>query len=215
MIKRVVKKKESKQGAILVLVVLILALAMIFITAAMMLTQATRGRLYEEAMQSQARLTVTSASEVFLEALQTQEITDDQINKLLIAKPTDTGDKIRMVVDGVPGMASQDDDPSNKNCTFLNIYYPDTTDKTIVWADFSTTIGEETENVRIVFKVEPQGDPTNSDRFTNQVEVLGNSGAATLRFTGGIGMVNNSSVHPTDNTILFRGGATDNTSDSK
>ena len=215
MIKRVVKKKESKQGAILVLVVLILALAMIFITAAMMLTQATRGRLYEEAMQSQARLTVTSASEVFLEALQTQEITDDQINKLLIAKPADTGDKIRMVVDGVPGMASQADDPSNENCTFLNIYYPDTSDKTIVWADFTTTIGEEVENVRIVFKVEPQGDPTNSDRFTNQVEVLGNSGAATLRFTGGIGMVNNPDVHPTDNTILFRGGATDNTSDAK
>lgn len=215
MIKRVVKKKESKQGAILVLVVLILALAMIFITAAMMLTQATRGRLYEEAMQSQARLTVTSASEVFLEALQTQEITDAQISSLLTVKPSDTGDKIRMVVDGVPGMASETNDPENKNCTFLNIYYPDTSDKTIVWADFTTTIGDEVENVRIVFKVEPEGDPTNSDRFTNQVEVLGNSGAATLRFTGGIGMVNNSAVHPTDNTILFRGGATDNTSDAK
>lgn len=215
MIKRVVKKKESKQGAILVLVVLILALAMIFITAAMMLTQATRGRLYEEAMQSQARLTVTSASEVFLEALQTQEITDAQISSLLTVKPSDTGDKIRMVVDGVPGMASESNDPDNKNCTFLNIYYPDTSDKTIVWADFTTTIGDEVENVRIVFKVEPEGDPTNSDRFTNQVEVLGNSGAATLRFTGGIGMVNNSAVHPTDNTILFRGGATDNTSDAK
>lgn len=215
MIKRVVKKKESKQGAILVLVVLILALAMIFITAAMMLTQATRGRLYEETMLSQARLTVTSASEVFLEALQTQEITDAQIESLLAAKPSNTGDRIRMVVDGVPGMASEANDPDNKNCTFLNIYYPDTTDKKIVWADFSTTIGEETENVRIVFKVEPQGDPTNSDRFTNQVEVLGNSGAATLRFTGGIGMVNNPAVHPTDNTILFRGGASDNTSDAK
>ena len=101
MIKRLVKKKDSKQGAILVIVVLILALAMIFITAAMMLTQATRTRLYDNTMQSQARLTVTSASEVFLEALITQEITDDQIDKMLADSPSrhdDDSDKILMVV---------------------------------------------------------------------------------------------------------------------
>jgi len=217
MIKRVVKKKESKQGAILVLVVLILALAMIFITSAMMLTQATRGRLYEEAMQSQARLTVTSASEVFLEALQTQEITDAQLDKMLSETPTQhdsNDDKIRMVIDGVPGMASKDDDPDDENCTFLDLYYPDTSDKTIVHADFTTTIGEDTENVRIVLKVEPQGNPKSGDRFTNQVEVASDSTAATLRFTGGIGMVNNSAVTPTDNTILFRGNATEEASSS-
>ena len=79
MIKRLAKSKKSKKGAILVIVVLILALAMIFIASAMMLTQATRRRLYSTTMQSQARLTVTAASEVFLEALKTQEITDVQI----------------------------------------------------------------------------------------------------------------------------------------
>ena len=75
MIKRLVKSKKSKKGAILVIVVLILALAMIFIASAMMLTQATRRRLYDRTMESQARLTVTAASEVFLEALGTQELT--------------------------------------------------------------------------------------------------------------------------------------------
>lgn len=210
MIKRVVKKKESKQGAILVLVVLILALAMIFITAAMMLTQATRGRLYEETMQSQARLTVTSASEVFLEALQTQEITDAQINKLLVESAsahTDNNDKIRMVIPGVPGMASKADDPNDENCTFLDIYYPDSTDKKIVHCDFTTTIGSETENVRIVLKYEPHSSPKYGNRFRNQVETNKDSGAATLRYTGGIGMITNPLVHPDDNTILFRGNA--------
>ena len=88
MIKRLGKAKKSKQGAILVIVVLILALAMIFIASAMMLTQATRRRLYSRTMSSQARLTVTSASEVFLEALKTQEISDAQIDALLAKKST-------------------------------------------------------------------------------------------------------------------------------
>ncbi|MBQ1292630.1 MAG: hypothetical protein IIY21_01210, partial [Clostridiales bacterium] len=88
MIKRLGKAKKKKQGAILVIVVLILALAMIFISMAMLLTKATRNRLYENAMSSQARLTVTSAAEVFLEALQTQEITDKQMDGFLSESPT-------------------------------------------------------------------------------------------------------------------------------
>ena len=83
MIKRLVKSKKSKKGAILVIVVLILALAMIFIASAMMLTQATRRRLYSTAYQSQARLTVTAASEVFLEALKMQEITDNDLEAIM------------------------------------------------------------------------------------------------------------------------------------
>ena len=74
MIKRLTKTKKSKQGAILVIVVLILALAMIFIASAMMLTQATRTRLYENTVQSQARLTVTAASEVFCFQVITQPL---------------------------------------------------------------------------------------------------------------------------------------------
>ena len=210
MIKRFGKKKVSKKGSILVVVVLILALAMIFITAAMMLTQATRVRLYDKAMQSQARLTVTSASEVFLEALQTQEINDDKINNLLKKKSTPSSDnstKIRMVIDGVPGMAPSSSDPDDKNCTYLDIYYPVSTDKTKVYCDFTTTIGDETENVRIELKYQPQTTPKFGDRFNNQIDTSEYSGAATLRFTGGIGRVTNSEINPLDNTILLRKGS--------
>ena len=51
MIKRLNKSKKNKQGAILVIVVLILALAMIFIASAMMLTQATRRRVFTDNVQ--------------------------------------------------------------------------------------------------------------------------------------------------------------------
>ena len=211
MIKRLVKKKDSKQGAILVIVVLILALAMIFITAAMMLTQATRGRLYENTMKSQARLTVTSASEVFLEALITQEITDDQIDQMLKnnkgAKTKDE-DKIRMVVDGVPGMST---DP--ENCTYLDLYYPDTEDHSIIWADFSTIIGEERENVRVVLHIQ-DSNPQLSGRFKNQIDVAGSVSTSQLRFTEGVGMVNPALGDVDDNTILLRKGNYEQTSDA-
>ena len=211
MIKRLVKKKDSKQGAILVIVVLILALAMIFITAAMMLTQATRGRLYENTLKSQARLTVTSASEVFLEALITQEITDQQIDKMLEgnegAKKTDA-DKIKMVVDGVPGMST---DP--ENCTYLDLYYPDKADHSIVWADFSTIIGEERENVRVVLHVKDSKSHL-SGRFKNQIEVAASVSTSQLRFTEGVGMVNPALGEVDNNTILLRSGSYEQTSDS-
>ena len=211
MIKRLVKKKDSKQGAILVIVVLILALAMIFITAAMMLTQATRGRLYENTMQSQARLTVTSASEVFLEALITQEITDDQIDKMLADSPArhdDDADKIMMVVDGVPGMSR---DP--ENCTYLDLYYPDPDDTDIVHADFSTIIGDQRENVRIILSV-THSDPHPSGRFKNQIDIAASVSTSQLRFNNGVGMVNPALGDVDDNTILLRGGAYEQTSDA-
>lgn len=211
MIKRLVKKKDSKQGAILVIVVLILALAMIFITAAMMLTQATRSRLYDNTMQSQARLTVTSASEVFLEALITQEITDDQIDKMLSESPSrhdDDSDKIMMVVDGVPGMSRDPD-----NCTYLDLYYPDTDDTNIVYADFSTIIGDQRENVRIVLSVS-HSDPHPSGRFKNQIDIAASVSTSQLRFDQGVGMVNPALGPVDDNTILLRGGAYEQTSDA-
>ena len=211
MIKRLVKKKDSKQGAILVIVVLILALAMIFITAAMMLTQATRSRLYDNTMQSQARLTVTSASEVFLEALITQEITDDQIDQMLSESPSrhdDDSDKIMMVVDGVPGMSRDPD-----NCTYLDLYYPDTDDTNIVYADFSTIIGDQRENVRIVLSVS-HSDPHPSGRFKNQIDIAASVSTSQLRFDQGVGMVNPALGPVDDNTILLRGGAYEQTSDA-
>lgn len=202
MIKRLGKAKKKKQGAILVMVVLILALAMIFISMAMLLTKATRNRLYENAMSSQARLTVTSAAEVFLEALKTQEITDKQMDGFLSESPTKADGEMLMIIDGVPGMTKDAD-----NCTKLNIYYPDKTSKpNVVYCDFTTTIGEQVENVRVELSIQPEDKTKPSDRFSNQIDQYQAAGDSRFFFKGGIGTVKNPEVHPTDNTVLLRNG---------
>jgi hypothetical protein len=213
MIKRLRKFKKSKQGAILVVVVLILALAMIFISAAMMLTQATRSRLYKNTMSSQARLTVTTAAEVFLEALETQEITDAQLDAMLKADSTgqqhhELNQRIKMVVNGVPGMQGVDG-----NCTYLDLYYPNTSNKKIVYADFTTVIGDETENVRAVLRVDKKNSNLGG-RFSNQIEIAGAADTSELRFTAGVGMYDKTKFtkNPDDNTILMRSSPHEQTS---
>ena len=220
MIKRFNKSKKSKKGAILVIVVLILALAMIFIASAMMLTQATRRRLYSRTMQSQARLTVTAASEVFLEALKTQEITDKQIDDILAvhsSRESVETNKAKMLVDGVPGMSSDPD-----NCTYIDIYKDDSyaTNKKIR-IDFTTVIGNDRENIQIIMQ-DRKISPTYGGRFSNQIEIGGNVANEELRFTYGVGMVDpnyitqlNSAntkianksdwLYVDDNTVLIRG----------
>ena len=210
MIKRLTKSKKSKKGAILVIVVLILALAMIFIASAMMLTQATRRRLYSNAMQSQARLTVTAASEVFLEALNMQEITDVQLDAM-IDKSATTG-KIRMVVDNVPGMSKNDD----TNVTWLEIH-SDPKDKDYVYCDFTTVIGDSTENVQVILHAE-ESNPSYGSQFKNQVELAGSVGCAQMRFTDTVGMWDSTKIktgRPTDNNIVLRKGYAGVTSGSQ
>ena len=209
MIKRLNKSKKSKQGAILIIVVLILALAMIFIASAMMLTQSTRRRLYSETMKSQARLTVTSASEVFLEALKMQEITDTQIESIMGQTHGAGKSKVKMVVPGVPGMSEAAD-----NCTYLDIY-ADPTNADIVYCDFTTIIGNQTENVQVVLKAEKE-EPAFGTQFKNQVEVAGGVGVGELRFTRGCGMWDASKISaPTDNNIVMRGSYKGQTSSSQ
>ncbi|MBR3143261.1 MAG: hypothetical protein IKF09_08970 [Clostridiales bacterium] len=209
MIKRLGKTKKSKQGAILIVVVLILALAMIFIASALMLTQATRTRLYENAMSSQARLTVTAASEVFLEALEMQELTDLQLEDYIKespAGPHEDKDKIKMLIDDVPGMTEADD-----NCTLLDLYCPDYTGdmrKDVVYADFTTTIGVQTENIRIILTPN-KGVSTYGMRFKNQIDINGSAETTNMHFTQGVGMTSTAVGNPTDNVILIRGNKHD------
>ncbi len=209
MIKRLNKAKKNKQGAILVIVVLILALAMIFIASAMMLTQSTRRRLYSQTIASQARLTVTSASEVFLEALKTQEITDAQLEKIMNKTHGTGATKVKMVVPGVPGMSE-----ANDNCTWLDIYTSASTPD-YVYCDFTTVIGSSTENVQVVLKAE-EDEPAYGSQFKNQVEVAGGVGIGELRFTKGVGMWDASKISaPNDNTIVLRGNYKGQTSDTR
>ena len=208
MIKRFGKSKKSKKGAILVIVVLILALAMIFIASAMMLTQATRRRLYSSAMQSQARLTVTAASEAFLEALNMQEITDTALESLIDKTHSATAKKVKMVVENVPGMSSEDG-----NCTYIDIW-KEPTNSSIVYCDFTTVIGDETENVQVVLKAE-DSEPASTTSFKNQIEVCGDVDVAELKFTSGVGMWNKAVVtNPSDNCVVMRDGYYGRTGDS-
>lgn len=210
MIKRMNKMKKGKKGSILIVVVLILALAIIFISTAMMLTQATRGRLYENTLQSQARLTVTAASEVFLEAMETQEITDVQIDGLLAANgvgpKSNDAQKLRMVVEGVPGMSETDD----TNCTYVDVFYKDA-NKKIAVIDFKTIIGDQTESVRVYLDIKSSG-PSYGNRFKNQIEIGDGATKHELRFTHGVGMWNPAVTGITDNTILLRGSGQEDAS---
>lgn len=207
MIKRLGKAKKRKQGAILIIVVLILALAMIFISMAMLLTKATRNRLYENSMSSQARLTVTSAAEAFLEALETQEITDKQMDNFLAESPSKSDGKMLMVIKDVPGMTKEPD-----NCTTLDIYYPDKDDKpNVVYCDFTTTIGDQIENVRVELNIAPREDTKPSDRFSNQIDQYCMAGNTRFFFEGGVGNIRNTSISPTDNTVLLRNGNAETT----
>ena len=90
-------KQSSKKGIMLLLVLLILAMAMIFISAALLLTTSTRNRLYTNTEQSQARLTVTSASEAFWQALNRQEILDTTLKSWAGAPGTAGGRRVRLV----------------------------------------------------------------------------------------------------------------------
>lgn len=210
MIRRKGKLKKSKQGSLLIIVVLILALAIIFISSAMMLTQATKDRLYDNAMSSQARLTVTAASEAFIEALETQEINDDQFDLLISdslghAKIGQHGnsDKIKMLVDGVPGMSSSPD-----NCTYVDIYFPTAADvNKVAHMDFTTVIGDEVENVKIILDINDVKNVNPGNGFTNQIEVASSVGVTNIRFPGGLGMYDAdliTSGSPDDNTVLLR-----------
>ena len=148
MVKRFNKKQGSKQGIILLTVVFILAMAVIFISACMLMTRATRDRMYWKAEQSQARLTVTSAAEAFYQALEVGDFKESDLKTLakgqaagIYMTAKDSSNKY------LPGMSM---DP--KNCTTLSLKAKDSACSEI-YAYLVTTIGDETERVKITFKV--------------------------------------------------------------
>ena len=195
MIKILGKAKKRKQGAILVIVVLILALAMIFIASAMMLTQATRHRLYSRTKSSQARLTVTSAAEAFYQALEVGDFQEGQLKKL--AKAGASG-ILMTAKDGsgnyLPGMGTSAD-----NCTTLSLKAKDA-DCSEIYAYLVTTIDGESEKVKITFKVKKK--PKVYGLFGNPVDY--NGMASNLNFDD-FGYANG--LNPDDNFLVIRDGA--------
>ena len=149
---RKLNKKGRRQGAILVTVVFILAFAIIFIAAAMMLTQHTRKRIYEEAESNQARLTVTSVAEAFYRAIQKCEFEDDDI--LALCKgPTTIRVQASSAADTIPGLENYgvSSTESYTTCYLYRKHKPGagtTNDDYTYYADFSTHIDGKVENVR-------------------------------------------------------------------
>ena len=195
------KVNGSKQGIILVMVLLIVAMAMIFISAALLLTNSTRSRLYSNATESQARLTVTSASEALYQAIEMQEISDATIDSLSAGDAT-----LTLTVDdnSVAGMTKD-----AKNCTKVHFYqktkveYDEAEGKNVtnkyVYMDFTTTIGESTENVRMILKAPKP--PKKVNLFSKVMDLAGGSGDQNLaQFNIGEG-----GAGKDDNVVVVRG----------
>ena len=81
-------QRNSRRGGMLILVLMIFAVSLILISSAMTITLASRNRYYVDAERSQERLTLSCAAETVIDALMTQEITDDQLELMATTNGT-------------------------------------------------------------------------------------------------------------------------------
>ena len=91
----------DKSGVILVTVIFIVGMALIFITTALMISIATRQRVYTNAKSDQARLTVTSLSQAIWQSIYSQQINDNMLCALAKA-----GTVVSYNCNDVPGLVS-------------------------------------------------------------------------------------------------------------
>ena len=177
MMRKFYKKKAGRRGAILVTVVFVLAFAVIFIAAAMVLTQATRKRVYTEAESNQARLTVTSVAESWYRAVQMCEFSDQDLLDLCTAK-TELRVYASATADQVPGLENEGaTSASTDNYTTVTLYRtPNSTgavkdeDYTYV-ADFSTHLDGQVENVRATLTYTPPISDKKGAPFSTQIDL--------------------------------------------
>lgn len=163
------KKTASKQGSMLTLVMVILAMALILITSAIQITNATRARYIDRTLSSQARTTATSVAEFLVKAIQSQEITDKDL------EDWSSGEGTSATVNApIPGTNGAADTKTTVKFSQGSGY---------VYIDVSCTIGklsdghDATENVRVYLKKQPK-DPKVS-LFDHMMEV-----GKTLNFGG-------------------------------
>ena len=193
MMRKFNKKKAAKRGAILVTVVFVLAFATIFIAAAMMLTQATRKRVYTEAENNQARLTVTSVAESWLHALQKCEISDSAILALCKAGAGGTGTPVRVKASAtsntIPGLETEN---TSSTTSFTEVTFTRSPNKTgaskdeeyTYIADFSTHIDGQVENVRAYLTYTPPTSTGGGKPFSTQIDLNAEFGQNNLEIVG-------------------------------
>ena len=179
------KTGRKKGGMILITVVFILVVALIFIISALMLTTATRSRVYESAFNNQARLTVTSVAEAFYQALQSQEITDSTFESLKNKTINVTGD--------MPGMQGQPD-------SYTTASFSESGGG--IKVTFTTRIGDSIECIDMVLEKDDEGDPPSG--FSRQME-LGDGANLVRANVGGSVTGGPYTGDTTGNTILSYG----------
>ena len=211
MMRKLNKKKGSRRGAILVTVVFILAFAMIFIAAAMMLTQSTRKRIYEEAESNQARLTVTSVAEAFYRSVQKCEFEDLALINLCKG-PTTIHVEASSTAGKIPGL---EDEGVASTVSYTTVKFHrtplpgggGTNDDYKYFADFSTHIDGKVENVRAELSyVTPPGD-INSAPFSSQFD---HNGVFTKNNMEDVGA--GKADDPSNIFLVRKGANTDNSS---
>ena len=169
------KKRKNKRGSMLTLVLVIVAMSLIFITSAVMITNSTRTRYYDNVLSGQARLTVTSVAESFCSAINIQDIEDSQLEGWCSSSAQAT-----VTNAGIPGVNGATD-------TTTTVKF--SKDSNYLYADFSTTIGKKadgtgaTENVRVYFKHKPVG--SNANLFDNLIDVGKKTNFGGLNVGGG------------------------------
>lgn len=209
MMRKLTKKKAGRRGAILVTVVFVLAFAVIFIAAAMMLTQSTRKRVYTEAESNQARLTVTSVAESWYRAIEKCEFEDDDILALCKAN-SGNGTTIRVKAsanaDTVPGIENEGS-TNNESYTEVKMYRsPNVEGATkdeeyTYYADFSTHIDGQVENVRAALTYTPPVHTTDGAPFSTQIDLNGKFANNNLEVVG-----EGKNPEDLDNIFLVRKG---------
>ncbi|MBE7069223.1 MAG: hypothetical protein E7386_01845 [Ruminococcaceae bacterium] len=203
MMRKFYKKKAGRRGAILVTVVFVLAFAVIFIAAAMMLTQATRKRVYTEAESNQARLTVTSVAESWYRAVQKCEFADEDLLDLCKAKSL-----IRVYAsanaDTVPGLENEGVKNDESYTTVYLYRVPNSegatkADDYTYYADFTTHLDGQVENVRATLSYTTPTSGKNAAPFSTQIDLNNEFNQNNLEIIG-------KGKNDLDNIFLVRKG---------
>lgn len=187
MMRKFNKKKGRRQGAILVTVVFILAFAIIFIAAAMMLTQSRRKRVYKEAESNQARLTVTSVAEAFYRAIKKCEFEDNDI--LSLCNGTTIRVQASSSTDVIPGLETvgHTSTESYTTCRLYKVHKAgagSSKDDYTYYADFSTHIDDQVENVRATLTYTSPLSDNQAKPFSAQVDLNGKFANSNLQLVG-------------------------------
>ena len=178
-------QKNSKRGGMLVIVLMIFCVSLILISSAMTITLSSRSRYYVDTERSQERLTLTCAAEAVVDAIESQEITDAQLQAMSSNpdKPYEiTGATKTSVKEGAqadngkniaPGLSG-----ATGNQTYMYVKPAGAGSKDII-LDFSTKIvvtgdNDQAESLRVHMKYYP---PAPTPKICENMVTCGEEGS--------------------------------------